>query len=153
MTKEIHSTDFEIGQQSNIIVTSDELLGKLRNSSVAVDPKWQKKYLSDLAFMEEEVTVMVHEDVNPNAENPIMVGNGGRHMAFFRGKQTKCKRKFLDSLIVKQTSVSTPEIVTGANEKSFSIRQVSALKYPFSIISDKSKHGGDWLAMRMAEAV
>ena len=150
---EIHTPDMEVGQQSNIIITSDELLGQLRNKVAPVDPKIHKNYLADLAFMEEEIEIMVHEDVNPNAENPVIAGNNGRTVIFPRGVPVRCKRKFVDSLIVKHTNVTTNETVTHNNEKSFAVKQVSAMKYPFTIIQDKNKKGAEWLRTRMAEKV
>jgi hypothetical protein len=112
-----------------------------------------KDYLAQLAFMEEEITVMVHESADENADNPVTVGNNGTFRQFFRGQPTRVKRKFVDSLIVKSGRVATPETQNGAGERTRVIRQTSAQKYPFSIMEDKNPKGAEWLRGRLAELV
>lgn len=110
-----------------------------------------KAYIDELAFMEEEMVVMVHESADPNSEDPITVGCNGVFRQFFRGRPTRAKRKFIDCLIVKQGRVTTPEYVNGAGERARSIRQTSAHKYPFSVIEDRSHKGAEWLRGRLSE--
>lgn len=150
--KYFDTTDHEVGQAADIIVTSEDLINRIRKVD-AVDPKLHKEYQDALAFMNEPMTVVVLESSDENAENPVSVGNNGRMVAFWRGVATKCKRKFVDSLIVKSTNVSTPESTTAANEQTFLIRQRSSLKYPFQVMEDLNPKGPEWLRGRLAEVM
>lgn len=138
----------DIKLQGNVINTSTQLetTGGPLNSD----------YLAELAFMEEEVDVIVAESTNDNDENPVAVGCNGQFVYLLRGNPTRVKRKFVNSLIVKTGRVTTPEIqvpgVGGGTERSFAIRQNSAHKYPFSVVGDSQK-GMEWLTRRLREAV
>ena len=145
--KEIDTRGFEIETTQEI----DPAIGEPR--VIAVEGPINGDYLKQLAFMEEEMTVLVHESADENAENPITVGNGGRFVQFWRGVETRARRKFVDCLIVKSGRVSTPEYVNGAGERARAIRQTSAHKYPFSVIEDPNPKVPEWLRSRMAELV
>lgn len=108
-------------------------------------------YAAKLAFMEEPVTIVVHGAADPNAENPVPVGNCGRVIYIPRDTKVTIKRKFLDCLITKSGIVSTPEYTNGAGERARAIRVHSAHKYPLSIIRDDNPKGAEWLERRMAE--
>ena len=113
-----------------------------------------KGYLEELAFMEEMVTVTVMESSNINDEDPVPAGNNGQFVYFKRGVQTNCKRKFLDSLIVKGHSVSTPFTRNpSTGEEGRLIKLTNSSKYPFQVIEDKNPKGKEWLRRRMAETV
>ena len=119
----------------------------------AIDTPMHSDYFAELAFMEESVTVMVHETDDQNAENPVMIGNNGIFKVFHRGIPTLAKRKFVDGLIVKSTRVSTPEVLNAVGERTNIIKQHSAHKYSFTMIQDRNPRGVEWLTRRMAEVI
>jgi hypothetical protein len=130
--------------------------GTLAPGGVAVEAVTEaisKNYIANLAFMEELVVVEVHGTTDKNAENPIRVGVNGVEQLFFRGQRTRCRRKFVDGLIVKQTDITTPKVKNGAGEDAYGIRPQTAHKFPFAIFEDPSPYGKVWLAQRMAETI
>jgi urocanate hydratase len=152
--KKIDTRDMEVGQPSAVIL-KDGVLASGGMTIEPVDKPVNKEYLDELAFMEEEIEVMVMETSDDNAENPVTVGCNGQFVQFFRGQPTTAKRKFVNSLIVKSGRVHTPEIqvqgVKGGVERSFTIRRQDAQKYPFSVIQDRNPKGVEWLRQRLAE--
>lgn len=151
-----YSDDTAVDQPSDIIL-KDGTLATGGQPVIYQDKPLNADYMDSLAFMEEEIEVMVQETSDENAENPITVGNNGIFKQFFRGVPTVTKRKFVDSLIVKTGRVTTPEVqiqgVKGGSERSFTIRQQSAHKYPFMVIQDRNPKGPEWLKRRLAEAI
>lgn len=110
-----------------------------------------KNYLDELAFMEEVVFVTVQETTDKNAENPVQVGCNGQVEQFWRGLKTQTKRKFLNSLIVKQLGVETPEVVKDDGMKEAMVRTKNALKYQFVVHGDTPR-GDAWLEQAIAAA-
>ena len=150
--KETDTRDMEVGQIPDITMKDGDLVtGGL--TLEPVDKPLHKAYLDDLAFMEEEITIMLNETTDENAENPVIVGNNGIFKQFFRGVPTRAKRKFVDGLIVKSSRVSTPEVQNGGGERTFAIRQHPAQKFPFTLMEDRNPKGIEWLRRRMAEPV
>ena len=150
--RETNSFELEVGQAPDIIL-KDGTLATGGLTLEAIDKPLNADWLDDVAFMEEEIEIIVMESSDPNAENPVTVGNNGVFKQFFRGKPTVCKRKFADCLIVKSGRVTTPKVKNAAGEDAFAIRQQSAHMYPFSIIRDPNPKGAEWLRRRMAEVV
>ena len=157
MAKAIYSDDVKPNQMPDIILGD----GTLAVGGVSIEPVGRtpinKALLDELAFMEEEIVVMVQETSDENAENPVTVGNNGVFKQFFRGVPTVAKRKFVDGLIVKTGRVTTPEVevqgVKGSRERSFSIQQRSAHRFPFMVIKDSNPRGAEWITRRLADAI
>ncbi len=149
--KKIRS-DIEIPQSPSPITFRD---GEVSTHNVieTVGEPINSAFMEEIAFMEDPITVIVAETTDKNAEKVVPVGNNGKFMFFTRGIPKTCARKFVDSLIVKATTVSTEEVLAGANERSFVIRGASALKYPFTIVEDKNPKGIEWLRQRLAIAI
>lgn len=145
--KELDTRGMEVGQHADLPITAQVGGGAIQ----PVDGPLNKDYMDELAFMEEIIEIMVHEVDDPAAENPVAAGNQGRVVYFQRGVPTRARRCIVDSLIVKTDRISTPEYFNGAGERARAIRRTSALKYPFSVISDPNPKGGEWLRKRMAE--
>lgn len=151
MAKEKDSREFDV-QETQDIDPSRASTAAESQRIVPVAGPLNKAYLNELAFMEEELVVMVHESADPNSENPVTVGCNGVFRQFFRGVPMKAKRKFVECLIVKQGRVTTPEYVNAGGERARAIRQTSAHKYPFSVVEDRNPKGAEWLKRRLAEA-
>ena len=150
MARERDSREFDT--QTTQDINPDRANATESQKVVPVTDPLNKDYLDELAFMEDDVVVMVHESSDSNSENPITVGCNGVFRQFFRGVPMITKRKFVECLIVKQGRVTTPEYFNNAGERARSIKQTSAHKYPFSIIEDKNPKGTEWLRRRLAEA-
>ena len=153
MAKAVNTQDLNVGQQADIILGDGTLAAGGAPIQVIDSSALNDGYAEELAFMEEPIEIMVQETSDENAENPVIVGVNGIFKAFFRGQNTVAKRKFVDALIVKTSRVTTPKVKNYAGEDAFAIRQHSAHKFPFLVISDRNPRGTEWLRRRMAEAV
>lgn len=153
MARQIDSEDIKPNQPADIMLADGSLAVGGTSIEAISKETLHAEHMAALAFMEEEITVMVQETSDQNAENPVVVGNNGMFKQFFRGQPTTAKRKFVDSLIVKSGRVNTIEVQNGAGERTYAIRQPSAHKYPFMMISDKNPKGGEWLTRRLAESI
>ena len=153
--KEMDLADELIGNQADIICNVDKgttIFPPAAPDIVTMETPLTDSYAAELAFMEEMVTVTVHEAADENAINPIQVGCNGQFRMFWRGQPTKVQRKFANSLICKNTSVRTPEIQLGNGDRAFAIRQTSALAFPFIVEEDTPK-GREWFKRRVAETL
>jgi len=150
--KEVNTDIEKAGNPSNIKLREGEVSTD-HNVIETVEGTLHDKYMESIAFFEEMVTVLVAETTDKNAEKVVPVGNGGRFVFFQRGVPITCARKFVDSLIVKITNVSTPNKTLIGNEQTFGIAFQSALKYPFTIIEDKNPLGSEWLRKRICAPI
>lgn len=108
--------------------------------------------LAILAFMEELVTVHVHDTTDPTAVPVPPVWNDGRSQYFIRGHDQVVKRKFIEVLArCKRTVYSQEKYVDGNGDEGYKQLPHSALLYPFSVVEDTQK-GRDWLKRILAEA-
>jgi predicted PilT family ATPase len=151
--KKVHTSDLPANNGTDTLVADN---GELHTAATQFEPVGEpmnKKQLDELAFMEEEMVVTVSESSNENDENPITVGVNGIFKQFYRGHPTRAKRKFVNGLIVRIGRVTTPEYINRAGERARSIKQHNAHKFPFTVIEDKNKKGGAWLAQRMMDPV
>ena len=99
-----------------------------------------------LAFMEQELEVMVHDSNNPQDVPIPMFQNDGRSQYFIRGKTQTVKRKFVEILArCKQTTFSNQLYQDAAGADAYRYPSHTALMFPFSIISDPHPRGRDWL--------
>lgn len=151
--KKIDTQDMQVGQAADIILKDGTLATGGASIDVIDTNALNKNWMDDIAFMEEEMEIIVMETSDENAENPVTVGNQGIFKQFYRGQPTVAKRKFVDCLIVKTGRVTTPKIKNNAGEDAFAIRQQSAHKYPFSVLQDRNPKGAEWLRRRMAEII
>lgn len=99
-----------------------------------------------LAFMEQELEVMVH-DTNNVADIPIPCFiNDGRTQYFIRGKAQTVKRKFVEILArCKTTTFSNEMYQDAAGADAYRYPSHTALMFPFSVRYDPHPRGQDWL--------
>ena len=134
--------------QGSIIETLDEL----KTVEVMTAPL-DTTYADALKFSEEKVTVMIHEDTDPNAEDPVQLAVNGVNQFIFRGQPQDVKRKYVEVLArSKRTRISTPEITDGSGSRTNAVRKASSLRYPFSVMYDPNPRGAAWLKGIMTEA-
>lgn len=112
--------------------------------------------LDELVFMEEPVTILVHDDPDENADPMPMVGNGGDRNVIYlkRGEEIIVKRKYVEVLArAKITKYSQKKIKDdNGNDKYVHIPRTT-LRIPFSVTNDPAgQKGRDWLKGILAEA-
>ena len=111
-----------------------------------------RQKLDLLAFMEEPVTVHVHDTTDPTAVPIPPVWNDGRSQFFIRGQDQVVKRKFIEVLArCKRTIYSQEKYTDGVGNEAYRQIPHTALLYPFSVVEDTAK-GRAWLKAILAEA-
>ena len=140
----------DLAKEAVLTISGGDLKDLLMKQSGSTDLKLTKEETDAQAFMESPMTIMVNESSDVHEENPVLVGNNGTIVAFFRGKPTTVKRKFVDSLCVRSATINTPEMTQANGDKTYGIQVRTALKYPFTVIEDKHKNGPEWLKAKLA---
>lgn len=108
----------------------------------------------ELKFMEEPVTVHIHESTNPNDETYVLCRVSGEDVFpgnpyLKRGQQYTIKRKFVLNLLTAKTVSFSQPFKGEANDRANVLRPHAAVRYPFSVISDQNPKGAKWLAQLM----
>lgn len=149
---DLDTTDRKIGQPGvrEMPSTGD---ARIEPSEIeVVDRPVRASKLELLKFMEEELTIVVHDSTNPTDEPIPYVINGGQRQAFLRGQKQRVKRKYVEVLArMKVTGYTQERFRDSQNIDSIRNIQHNALRYPFSIIEDTQK-GRAWLDGILAEA-
>ena len=150
--RELDSRSVQIPDgEVNIPLTGDAALE--RSGFDIIDGPAAMKKADELAFMEERVTIIVHETEDPNAENPVSVTVNGRNQFIFRGQPIDVKRKFVERLArAKKTGYRQHLDDTSDPVRYNKLYTTTGITYPFSVIHDPNPRGMDWLRKIMAEA-
>lgn len=158
--QELHTDDIKIDQKSDII-------GNGRDNSDLVDREPEivrahqlpnKKYLDELAFNEEPVTIRIEPSSDKNAAlwHPIWVNGKGcevwragawREMTYIPvGQVMTIKRKYVEVLLRSKTDTVHTHVreVEGENPTN-TIRRFTSATVTFSIIEDKNPLGAAWV--------
>ena len=117
-----------------------------------VDHQPSNEKLSNLAFAEEEMVIVVHDSVDVNDDPIPYVINGGRRQAFIRGQEQSVRRKYVEILARMKRTRYTQEKYKDSQGID-SIRNIphTALVYPFTVVSDPNPNGRAWLKAILAE--
>ena len=155
--KELNAAEMFEGQEKSAVMPTTGSIASTIDEVRLVEPVHtdgvDKVYADALAFMEEKVTVMIHEDADPNAENPVQVACNGTNQFFLRGQAQDVRRKYVEILArAKRTRISTPEITDGSGARTNGLRSASSLRYPFSVLHDSNPKGPAWLKSVLSEA-
>lgn len=99
-----------------------------------------------LAFMEEELTVVVHETTDVTDDPIPQVTNDGVNQFFIRGKEQKVKRKFVEVLARAKKTTYTQQLAKDSAGNEF-YRNVphTVPRYPFTVMHDPNPRGRAWL--------
>jgi len=109
------------------------------------------KLISDEAFMNEMVTVMVHESTDPNQPPHIILNVNGTNMPVVRGFPTIMKRKYLEVLARMKETRYTQRTPNPSEPDRIVMEPKTAQVYPFAVQEDKNPRGREWLRHVMAE--
>lgn len=146
------SEEFELRQPTDVMLDDGATLAT-SNTIEAVEKMPTDSYVDELAFMAEPITFQIHFG-DENDENPVIVGVNGNYRTFYRGQEYTVPRYFVDALITKKGTVSTPIHKTAEGEEMRLIRTHNMTRYPFQIIKEPNpRRGSQWLARRMADLV
>lgn len=150
--KELNTGDFQVGQESTLVMPTGNLIRPEEPEIMIPDGPTINEYAKQLAFMEEPVTVMVHETSSDNEAPLVDVYVNGVAQYFVRGEPVTCKRKYVEGLVrAKPTAISTDVRERNSENPQNVINRRSALRYPFSVVEDKNPNGSAWLRKVLAE--
>ena len=152
-TPELHSADLPIRALEPIVDTEDRAAEVI----VAVDPVLNSGYAAELAFMEEEVTVIVHRQREKSSPAIFDFTVQGRPIWVAVDTPTIIKRKYLEVIARSQPYDVTTEVNRNEDKGENAVVQNilhrhKSAHYPFTVVSDKNPRGGAWLAKVMRES-
>lgn len=151
--KKLDTTELQVGQDKPRNMPSTGPARIEKSEIEIVDGIEWKNRADTLAFMEEMIEVQVHQSTDKNAEAIVQVWNNGRAQFFIRGIPQKVKRKFVEVLgRCKQSTFSQEYYVDGHGNNAVRNIPHTALRYPFSVVTDQNPKGADWLRKMLAEA-
>jgi len=120
---------------------------------VPVDRPVDNEKLQMLAFMEMPVEVTIHTTSDKTADQIFEIFNNNQREVFRRGETKTVKRKFVNELATRKLTTFTQERQRGPDGVMFDVQVPStALRYPFSVLSDPHPRGGDWLRSVLNQA-
>lgn len=129
-----------------------EAVEDLKDIQIA-DKPLADDYADALAFMEEKLLVVLNEESDPNAENPVQVACNGINQFFIRGQAQEVKRKYVEILArAKRTTITTPEVTDATGARTHMIKQATSLRYPFQVLQDPNPKGPAWLRAVLSES-
>ena len=149
--QKIDTTNETVGQDRTFSVGETEMVADVDIQKI--DGPELKTKAEILAFMEEPVTVMLHESTDRNVAQVEAFSNDGRTVYLTRGKPQTIRRKFVEVMArCKHTSLGQRNVQDQNGTHSIEYPTHTALKYPFQLIEDKNPKGADWLRRILAEA-
>jgi len=153
--KEQHSTDHIIGNPNQATMSVDGNAEMKKDSAIeAVEGPGATSKAAALAFMEEKITILVHESTDPNSDQLVFTAVNGINQYFIRGKQQEVRRKYVNVLANAKETGYIQRV--GVNEATGNVTQKmiphTALKYPFSVIEDRNPNGSAWLRQALNQA-
>ena len=154
-SKPFNSTRFEaedqqVGQDGDNRFEGDELI---KTSMEKLDEDILKGKMEVHSFMEEPVTVEIHDVSEENADHGFTVWVNGQPETFYRGQTKTVKRKFVEGLArARKTGYKCIlKIDPQTGEQYYSYPSHTGLRYPFSVIDDANPKGRTWLKQTLRQ--
>ena len=153
--RDVDTSEQKVGQDKTRAMRSRGPAKQALEPSIVqpVERVVSREKLEALAFMEEELTVMVHDSTNPLDEPFPEVWNDGKCQRFQRGKEQKVKRKYVEVLArAKKTAFSNEKYKDANGDDAYRYPSHTALRYPFAVLHDPSgDRGKAWLQSVLSE--
>ena len=145
----VESQEQQVGQDGVREFNKDN---ELPHVEVAPPEGKSRKWMEDMAFANEIVTVMVHESTDKMANPFPEIWVNGRVQRFVRGQEQQVRRCFVEKLArMKATTFDNLKTKDVDGEDVYRYPTHTALVYPFVCIGDSEK-GKAWLKAILAEA-
>ena len=118
----------------------------LSSREIEVIDSFNDEKMKELAFMEELVTIRVHDTTDESQVPVPAVWNDGRAQYFIRGEEQTVKRKYVERLArAKITRFSQRKEYDDDGNEIYVQVPHTALIYPFEVIKDDNPRGAQWL--------
>jgi hypothetical protein len=110
-----------------------------------------EKWMADMAFANELVTVRVHESTDKNADPFPLISVNGRPQRFVRGNEQQVRRCYVEKLArLKHTAYDSLKTKDPDGEDVYRYPSRTGLVYDFTVIDDTPK-GQAWLKQVLSE--
>jgi len=127
------------------IETAGRFIKRNADGKIISNPTRGKKWTDEMAFMNEEVTVMVHTTTDKNADPMPTFWVNGRVQRFLRGHEQKVRRVFVERMArAKGTTYTNVKLKDAEGEDKYEYLPTTADVCQFVVIGD-SKKGEEWL--------
>lgn len=143
MAKETDAINEKLGKGRSLDLSE---IGDPGPIEKVTDSDFIKKEIEIEAFMNDILTVVVHEDSNDNAvENPCPSVNG-LNQPFIRGQRQKVRRKYVEALASGRMTKYEQKTPDPTKPDVVQMTERSALVYPFTVVHDpRGDAGRKWL--------
>ena len=118
---------------------------------VDVEHELKQDALEREAFMNEKVTIMLHDSEAEGANQVEVFCVNGVNQPIIRERPQEIKRKYLEVIARCRVTKYRQSVVDPTRPDSIQIREHTVLKYPFSVIHDPNPKGAAWLKNIMAQ--
>lgn len=132
--------------------------GTVKHEAEAIEPveaPLESDHAQHLAFMEERVTIHLHDPQDNNPEPIVPVGVNGKVLYLRRGETHTLPRKYIEVLArARRVNYRSQEAVAADGSRTMVLKSSTTLQYPFTVVSDPSgAKGAEWLKRIMNERV
>lgn len=149
----LHSDTVTIDQKSPVVDVQDREEGNI----ILVDKEFNKDWAADLAFSEEQVTIILNPSSEKNAPTSFPVWVNGKGAEVFQngrwdeigylpvGRPLIIRRKVLEVIMrSKLDSVTTQHDDSTVERPHNRINRATSAVHSYSILDDKSPKGAAW---------
>jgi len=120
-------------------------IGEAESIEVVSEKNFMKT--AELAsFMNEIVTILVHQSSEDGALDFAPVQVNGLNQPMLRGAESKVKRKYVEALARTRTTKYVQQVIDPTRPENIQMKELCTLTYPFAVIHDPSgDFGRRWL--------
>jgi len=140
--------DTEIGQvPDRLMKSSGDASAALPSMDIAkvTDSPMDDDYVSNMAFMRENIDVRIGETDDPQADQVFEININGRAFFFTRGEVKTVPRYVVDHMLrMKKTTYGQKEVHNKEGVKDYVYPSRSSLKYPLMVVRDASPSSHAW---------
>lgn len=164
--KTVYSDELSVGQRNDLHISEDNQTDN-ESGIQTVDTPLGNDHLSQLAFNEEPVKIIIHA-IGENPENAVFVQVNGRGAEVLMndkfvsmGGYLPCdipvttKRKYLEVLArAKKETINTDFGQNASSGEAFNtIKRRNALQHNFEVLEDKNPIGRAWLQSIISDKI
>ena len=139
----------EIGQDGDVTVVESkdgEATILVKPDQEPIEDPAAKEKMANLQFMEDMITIQIHDTAEKDADPLFEVSVNGRSQIFERGLVYTVPRYIVEGLArAKPVHYRNEEYTTDEGIRAVKWPSSTGLRYGFSVIQDPHPRGRDWL--------
>lgn len=128
----------------NVEIVTDQSIDPILGSEFG-------REVSEEAFMNETVTIVVAETTDENSPPHVILSVNNTSQPVMRGVPTPIKRKYVEVLARCKESKYTQRVTNPNEPDRIEMVARTALAYPFTVVEDKNPKGAAWLNAVLSE--